>query len=78
MSVIIYTTPICVFCKMTKQFFRDNDVEFTEIDVAKDEVAREKMFESSGQMGVPVIDIDGKIVVGFNRPKLAELLNFHA
>jgi len=78
MNVIIYTTPICVFCKMAKQFFRDNNVEFTEIDVAEDEVAREKMFESSGQMGVPVIDIDGKIVVGFNRPKLAELLNLHA
>lgn len=73
-KVIIYTTPTCTFCKMSKDFFKANGVEYTEIDVAADEKAREKMFEISKQMGVPVIDIDGNVVVGFNKPKLSQLL----
>ena len=72
--VTIYTTPTCVYCKMSKEFFKTHNIQYTEKDVAADEVARKEMFERSGQMGVPVIDIDGQMVVGFDQKKLSELL----
>jgi glutaredoxin len=59
---------------MAKEFMRENKIDFQEFDVASDEAARNEMIAKSGQLGVPVIDIDGKIVVGFNKSKLAELL----
>lgn len=74
-QVTIYTTPSCVYCKMSKAFFKDNDVEYTEKDVTQDDSAREEMLQKSQQMGVPVIDVNGSIIVGFNEPKLKELLN---
>jgi glutaredoxin-like YruB-family protein len=78
MKVTIYTTPTCPYCQLTKQFFQDNNVEYTEIDVASNHEAAKEMIEKSGQMGVPVIVVekDGEenIVVGFNKPRLAELL----
>lgn len=74
-KVIIYSTPNCVFCKMAKAFFQSNDVKYEEKDVAVDIPAREEMIGKSGQMGVPVIDVDGKIVIGFDKEKLTELLN---
>lgn len=73
-NVTIYTTPSCVYCRMTKTFFAENNVTYEEKDVAVDAAAREEMFKKSGQMGVPVIDIDGNIVVGFDKPQLAKLL----
>ncbi|MCA9356471.1 thioredoxin family protein [Candidatus Nomurabacteria bacterium] len=73
-QVSIYTTPTCTYCKATKEFFHENNVEFQEFDVAADAVRREEMIERSGQMGVPVIMIDNDIVVGFNKAKLSELL----
>lgn len=74
MKVIVYTTPLCPWCQAVKSFLRANNIEFEEIDVSKDEVKAQEMILKSGQMGVPVIDIDGKIVVGFNKPLLEELL----
>jgi len=74
MGVKIYTTPTCAFCHAAKEFFRENNVEFKEFDVATDNDAREEMIQKSGQLGVPVIDIDGKIVVGFDKRKLSEFL----
>jgi len=73
-NVTIYTTPACVYCKMTKEFFKENNVEYVEKDVATDEKAREEMIQRSGQMGVPTVDIDGKLIVGFDKAKLSELL----
>lgn len=73
-NVIIYSTPTCGFCHMAKAYFKDQGVEYTEKDVAVDLEARGEMLNKSQQMGVPVIDIDGNIIVGFNQPKLAELL----
>lgn len=73
--VTIYTTPTCVYCKMAKEFFQENNVEYEEKDVAADEAARKDMVEKSGQMGVPVIDIGGTFIVGFDKKKVAELLN---
>ena len=59
---------------MAKEFFRKNNVKYEEINVEKDEKAAEEMIEKSGQMGVPVIDIDGEIIVGFNKPAIEKAL----
>ena len=72
--VKIYTTPTCVYCRMAKEFFKKNNIEYAEYDVAEDTKAREEMFQKSHQMGVPVIDVNGEIVVGFDREHLADLL----
>ena len=73
-KVTIYTTPTCGFCHMSKEYFKANDIKYDEKDVSRDRKAVEEMIHKSGQLGVPVIDIDGQIVVGFNQPRLAELL----
>ena len=73
-DVTIYTTPTCVYCKAAKEFFKENNVEYVEKNVAEDEQARNDMVEKSEQMGVPVIDIKGNIIVGFDEKKLSELL----
>lgn len=73
-NVAIYTTPVCVYCKKTKDFFTKNNVKYTEYDVLKDIARRDEMIKKSGQMGVPVINIDGKIVVGYDERRLRELL----
>lgn len=70
----MFTTPTCGYCRQAKDFFNDNNVSFSEVDVTKDQVALRDMADRSGQMGVPVIDVDGEIVVGFDRERLAELL----
>lgn len=74
MEVKIYTTPTCPWCKKTKAFLKDNKVSFKEIDVSSDEVASKEMIDKSGQMGVPVVDIDGKIITGFDEAALKEAL----
>lgn len=73
-NVTIYSTPSCHFCHLAKDFFKANNVIYTEYDVASDTTKRGEMVEKSGQMGVPVIIIDSEIVVGFNQPKVAQLL----
>jgi len=73
-KVKIYTTPVCPFCNLAKQYLKEKGIEFEEIDVSKDEKAAMEMIQKSGQMGVPVIEIDGKIVVGFDKEKIDELL----
>ena len=73
-KIKIYSTPTCVYCKMAKEFFKENNIEYTDVDVAADLKEREEMVQKSGQMGVPVIDIDGEITIGFNKEKIIELL----
>ena len=73
-NVTIYSTPTCHFCHMAKDFFNANKVVFTDYNVATDLEKRKEMVEKSGQMGVPVIIIDGEVTVGFNQPKIAQLL----
>tara|TARA_B100000745_G_scaffold297711_1_gene245042 strand:- start:7791 stop:7982 length:192 start_codon:yes stop_codon:yes gene_type:complete len=63
---------------MTKEFLDENNVKYEAVDVTQDETARNEMIEKSGQMGVPVIDIDGQVLVGFNKEKLAELAGISA
>ncbi|MBI4098854.1 MAG: glutaredoxin family protein [Candidatus Magasanikbacteria bacterium] len=74
-KITIYTTPTCPYCKMAKAFFKEHNVAYEEKDVANDSALAEEMVKKSGQMGVPVIDIDGQIILGFDRAKLSTLLN---
>lgn len=73
-TVTIYSTPTCHFCKMAKDFFAEKNVQFTNHDVSADAQKREEMIQLTGQLGVPVIVIDGDIMVGFDRDKLAAKL----
>ena len=73
-NVTIYSTPSCHFCHMAKDFFKEKNIAFTDYNVAGDAERRKEMVEKSGQMGVPVIQIDNELVIGFNKPKISELL----
>jgi len=73
-KVVIYTTPTCAYCKATKEFFKENKIQYSEKNVAEDKDAAKEMIEKSGQMGVPVIDVDGKLVIGFDRNALKKAL----
>ena len=73
-KVIVYSTPTCPYCVYTKKYFNDNNIEFEDIDVSRDRVKAQEMIEKSGQMGVPVIDIDGEILVGFQPTVFEQLL----
>ncbi|MBI4120405.1 MAG: glutaredoxin family protein [Parcubacteria group bacterium] len=73
-KVKIYTTPTCAFCHAEKEFLKEHNITFEEFDVASNASAREEMIQKTGQMGVPVSDIDGTIVVGFDKTKLGQLL----
>lgn len=72
--VIIFTTPTCSYCRTAKRYLRQNNVPFKDVDVSRDTAAARDMVRRSGQQGVPVIDIGGKIVVGFDRPKIDRYL----
>ena len=73
-KVKIYSTLTCPYCTTLKEFLKERGVEFEEIDVSQDEKAMKEMVEKTGQMGVPVMDIDGEIVIGFDRGKIIKLL----
>lgn len=73
-NVIVYSTPTCVYCNMAKTFFKANNVAFTEHNVASDLEKRKEMIDKTGQMGVPVFDLGGEVVVGFDEPKLRAAL----
>ena len=72
--VKVFSTQTCPYCFVLKEFLKQHDIEFEDIDVGLDETAREEMIEKSGQMGVPVIEIDGQIVVGFDKKRISQLL----
>lgn len=70
----VFSTPTCPYCVTLKEFLKEKGFQFEDIDVSKDEKSLEEMIRKSGQMGVPVIDIDGQIVVGFDKEKIVEIL----
>ncbi len=74
MSVTIYSTPTCGYCRLAKDYFRKNNINFTDYNVASDLKKADEMVKKSGQMGVPVIDINGKIIIGFNKPEIEKAL----
>lgn len=73
-KVTIFTTDSCMYCKMAKQYFKEKNVPYEEKNVGNDAVAREEMIKRSGQYGVPVIDVDGKLVIGFDKRAIADML----
>jgi len=73
-KVKIFSTPACPYCVALKEFLKQNNVEFEDIDVSVDDRAREEVIKKSGQMGVPVVEIDDNIVIGFDKGKILELL----
>jgi glutaredoxin 3 len=74
-SVVVYTTPTCGFCHQVKAYLRQRGVPFQEHDVSRDRAAAMQMVQLSGQQGVPVVVIDGQVVVGFDRPRIDQLLS---
>jgi len=73
--VKIFITPACPYCFTLKEFLKEKGIEFEEIDVSKDEKSREEMIKKSGRLEAPIIEIDGQIVVGFDKEKIVQLLN---
>ena len=73
-KVTVYSTPTCPWCKKTKEFLKANNIEFENKDVSSDDAASKTMIEKSGQMSVPVTDIDGTIIVGFDTDKIKSAL----
>ena len=74
MAVTIYTTPTCSYCTMAKNWFKENGIRYTEYNVARDLRKADEMVKKSGQMGVPVLDVNGRIIVGFDKPKIESAL----
>jgi len=72
--VIVFSTPSCTYCNAVKKYFREKNIRFKDVDVSRDPVAARDMVRKSGQMGVPQIDIGGKLVIGFDRPKIDKYL----
>ncbi len=73
-TVTIYSTPVCHFCHLAKDFFKENNIAYVEHDVATDQEKRAEMIDMSGQMGVPVIVIGDDLIIGFDEPKVKEIL----
>lgn len=74
MKVKVYSTTTCPYCKMAKSFLDEKGVSYVDLDVAADAVARDEMVKKSGQMGVPVIDFDGEVIIGFDQERLMGLI----
>ncbi len=73
-KVTVYSTPTCHYCNMAKDYFAQNHIEYEAFDVSMDAEKRKEMMQKSGQLGVPVILVDGEVVVGFDKGRLAKLL----
>jgi glutaredoxin-like YruB-family protein len=74
-KVIVFSTPTCSFCNAAKRYFRERNIRFTDVDVSRDQSAARDMMRRTGQMGVPVIIIDNKSIVGFDKAKINQMLN---
>lgn len=74
-KVRIYTTPICPYCFTLKEFLKDHGIEFEDIDISQDEKARDEIMAKTGKTEAPIIDIDGEIIIGFDREKIVQKLN---
>lgn len=75
MNIKVYSTETCPYCHKLKDFLNAHKIEFSDVDVSSNPQAVEELIKKSGQMGVPVADIDGEIIVGFDEPQLKEKLN---
>jgi len=73
-TVKVFSSPFCIYCSSLKQFLTEHNVEFKDFDVSQDEKARDEMIEKSKQMAIPVVEINGETIVGFDKNKIVELL----
>lgn len=73
--VKIYSTPTCIYCNNLKKYLTEKSIAYQEVNVAADESELEKMVAISGQMGVPVVEIEGNVVIGFDKERIDQLLN---
>jgi glutaredoxin-like YruB-family protein len=73
-NVKVYSTPTCPYCIRAKQFLKDNNIVFEDVDVSSNQSAAQEMIQKSGQMGIPVLDIDGEIIVGFDKERIKQAL----
>ena len=73
-AITVYTTPTCGFCHMAKQYLDSKSIEFDTKDITTDETAYQEILDKSDQLGVPVLDVDGTIIVGFDRTKIDAVL----
>jgi glutaredoxin 3 len=73
-NVKVYSTPTCPWCIRVKQFLTDNNIKFENYDVGSDQERAEEMVQKSGQMGVPVVDIEGEVIVGFDKERIKKAL----
>lgn len=73
-KIIIYSTPTCVYCRMAKDFLTDKNIPFTEYDLTRDVTMRDEVIKKTGQMAVPVIEVDGETMVGFDEARLSQML----
>lgn len=74
-SVKIYSTPKCVYCDKAKEWFKENNIEYEEVNISADDAEREKLITKTGMMGVPVIEVGNEIIIGFDKVKLSKILN---
>ena len=74
-KIIVYSTPTCPYCVKAKEFLKNNNIEFENIDVSANQDKAQEMIGKSGQMSVPVLDIDGKIIIGFDKAAINKELN---
>lgn len=74
MIIKVYSTPACPYCFTLKEFLKENNISFEDIDVSKDAAVRDEIIKKTGQMEMPVIDINGEIIIGFDREKITKLL----
>lgn len=74
-KITVYSTATCPYCIKVKQFLKENNAEFEDIDVSADQQKAQEMIQKSGQMGVPTLDIDGEIIVGFDKEAIKKALN---
>jgi len=73
-KVMVYSTPTCPFCTMAKRFLKENNIDFEDIDVSADQTKAREMVQKSGQMAVPVLDVNGEVIVGFDRERIKKAL----
>jgi glutaredoxin-like YruB-family protein len=74
-KVIVFSTPTCTFCNQAKRYFREKNIRFTDVDISRDQSAARDILKKTGQMGVPVILINNRPIVGFDRNKINQMLN---
>lgn len=76
-KVLIYTTPTCPYCQQTKEYLKEKNIAYEEVDVAADSVKAQEMIDKSGQMGVPVVMIDDEVIIGFDKEKIDKTLGLN-